>query len=290
MSAWEPARLCWSSRHGKCARDVFASVVTPDRIPQFIIPSLAIQEEHRLFRKGKERPWRPGAGQPEWKARRSSSDPAMKDGRALRGPVPCCSSAELAARVEDIPDPVARAALSLPHLPKITTPYGFVTLGESPQVTNEEALFFHLDLAPSRCPGATREQPGNCRDSGAPIAHTAGRSQRGGYLTDCRLHGSQQPSGKGRKGSQGRDQPARPPLPRRSSSPIRGSRLTDVLGGTEAEDAEGKQTSLPLETVCQRSYSSPGLPAKTKRNFFQRILKKHVAHLRHLKFRHFPLH
>ncbi|EMP25746.1 C2 calcium-dependent domain-containing protein 4C [Chelonia mydas] len=288
MSVWEPARLCWSSPRGKCARDVFTYVVTPDRIPQFIIPSLSIQEDHRLFSKGKEQLWRPGPGQPEQKARRSSSDPTMKNGRALQGSVPCCSSAELAARVEDMPDPVTRAALSLPHLPKITTPYGFVTLGESPQVTNEEALFFHLDLASSRCPGAkkhpvTQEQPGNCRDPAAPIAHTAGHSWRGGCLRDCRLHGSQQPSCKGRKGSQGCDRPARPRLPGRRQ-------ITDVLGRGEAEDTEGKQKSLPLESACQRSYFSPELPATTKRNFFQRVLKKHFAHLRHLKCRHFPRH
>ncbi|KAG6934815.1 C2 calcium-dependent domain containing 4C [Chelydra serpentina] len=291
MSVWEPARLCWSSPHGKCARDVFTYVVTPDRIPQFIIPSLAIQEDHRLFSQGKEQLWRPGGGHPERKARRSSSDPAMKNGRGLRGTVPCGPSAELAARVEDIPDPGTWAALSLPHLPKITTPYGFVTLGESPQVTNEEALFFHLDIASSRCPGAkkhpaTQEQPGSCRDPGAPIGYTDGRSSRGGCFRDCRL-----PSCKGRKGSQGCDQPARPPLPRRSSRPIRGSQITDVLGSREAEDPEDERKSLPLEMVCQRSYSSPELPAKkTKRNFFQRMLKKHVAHLRHLSCRHFPLH
>jgi hypothetical protein len=47
---------------------------------------------------------------------------------------------------EDLVDPTTRAALSLQHLPKITTPYGFLTLGESPFVRRRESLFFKDDL------------------------------------------------------------------------------------------------------------------------------------------------
>jgi hypothetical protein len=47
---------------------------------------------------------------------------------------------------EQCPDPTTRAALSLPHLAKVTTPYGFVTLSQSPQMVNEEALLFQAGL------------------------------------------------------------------------------------------------------------------------------------------------
>ena len=41
-------------------------------------------------------------------------------------------------------DPASRAALSLPHLTKVTTPYGFVTLSQSPQMASEEALLCQI--------------------------------------------------------------------------------------------------------------------------------------------------
>lgn len=47
---------------------------------------------------------------------------------------------------EHWPDPTARAALSLPHLAKVTRPYGYVALSQSPQMANEEALLFQAGL------------------------------------------------------------------------------------------------------------------------------------------------
>lgn len=44
-------------------------------------------------------------------------------------------------------DPATRAALSLPHLLKITIPYGFLVLGESPNIRMKESLFFESDTA-----------------------------------------------------------------------------------------------------------------------------------------------
>ncbi|XP_030043846.1 C2 calcium-dependent domain-containing protein 4A [Microcaecilia unicolor] len=93
------------------SRDVLAMVMTPDRIPPFIIPSLAPAE-----------------------------------GRRSR-----CYSLDLSRlrdRRELLQDPVTRAAMSLPHLSKITTPYGFLTLGESPCVGRKESLFFDPLPAP----------------------------------------------------------------------------------------------------------------------------------------------
>ncbi|XP_019368893.1 PREDICTED: C2 calcium-dependent domain-containing protein 4A-like [Gavialis gangeticus] len=262
----------------KASRDVFNYMVTPDRIPQFIIPSLDIQEGHRLFSKRK--------------AQRSSSDPTGKTAHALPCPLLACSSLELAVKVEEISDPIARAALSLPHLPKITTPYGFITLGKSPQVTNEEALFFHLDFASPKCPGGkppAPEKPGSRRDPEMPTAPTDGCSQVAGCLQDWQQHRAQQTSCRGSNGSQGADHPARPLFPQRRSSPIRSKEAMGVLGSREAERLEGERKSF--ETVCQKSTSSPELRGtKPQRNSLQRILKKCFAQLKLLKSMNFTLH
>ncbi|KAJ1080638.1 hypothetical protein NDU88_000832 [Pleurodeles waltl] len=79
-------------------------VVTPESIPQFIIPSL-------------------GSGT-----------------RSL-GPLspPPRSVGELYSGDQE---PGTRLAMSLPHLRRITTPYGFLALGESPCVYRKESLFF----------------------------------------------------------------------------------------------------------------------------------------------------
>lgn len=44
-------------------------------------------------------------------------------------------------------DPATRAALSSPHLLKITILYGFLALGESPNIQMKESLFFESDIA-----------------------------------------------------------------------------------------------------------------------------------------------
>lgn len=42
---------------------------------------------------------------------------------------------------EDLSDPTTRAAMSLEHVGKVTTPYGFRTLAASPTVSRRESLF-----------------------------------------------------------------------------------------------------------------------------------------------------
>ncbi|KAG7327774.1 hypothetical protein KOW79_009380 [Hemibagrus wyckioides] len=142
-------------------------VVTPDRIPQFTIPKLEVEERYtqdRETRLGEDTAWKtpgdltgplylsssssfvsssssyssslfsssPAVGR---KARRSISDPDHH--RRISARCSPCTFMES----DQCSDPTTRGALSLPHLAKIITPYGFVTLSQSPQMANEEELF-----------------------------------------------------------------------------------------------------------------------------------------------------
>lgn len=79
-------------------------VVTPDSIPQFIIPRLGSSTR--------------------------SLGPLSPPSRSV-GELYCGDQ-----------EPGTRLAMSLPHLRRITTPYGFLALGESPCVYRKESLFF----------------------------------------------------------------------------------------------------------------------------------------------------
>lgn len=273
MSLWE-GMLCPRALQGKSSRDIFLHVVTPDRIPQFTIPSLDIHKKHRRSGKGK--------GWPAGVAWRSSSDLAAEDERGVPGSSPSCPDAGLAATVQALPDPTARAALSLPHLPKVTTPYGFVTLGQSPQVTSEEALFFHSGSGYPRGSAAelrpsSQEEPGCCRHPGVPVAGGGGCTRTGGSLRDSKQLSPHATGHKDIGGSQAYGTAAGLPLARRCASPLRDIQVTDVLGSKEAEKRERRL----LEVGYQRSSSSLELPAATPRkNLFQRILRRHLAHPR----------
>ncbi|KAM9761528.1 uncharacterized protein ACNS7B_003913 [Menidia menidia] len=111
------------------------NVLTPGSIPQFTIPSLCLQQSgpRAPDKEDQEDSVSPPSSsssssssslvRSERKAERCSSDPLAKR-RPRRDPARFC------------PDP----ALSLPHLATVTTPYGFVTLSQSPQMASEEAL------------------------------------------------------------------------------------------------------------------------------------------------------
>ncbi|XP_009459953.1 PREDICTED: C2 calcium-dependent domain-containing protein 4C-like [Nipponia nippon] len=266
--------LCPRALQGKSSRDIFLHMVTPDRIPQFTIPSLDICKKHRRSGKGK--------GQPVGMAWRSDSDLAVEDEHDVPGSSSSYSNAGLAAAVQAIPDPTARAALSLPHLPKVTTPYGFVTLGQSPQVTSEEALFFHSGsdypqgLA-DEISASSQEELGCCRRPGMPVAGEGGCSRMGGSLRD---HKQLRPHGTGHKdgrGSQAYRTPAGLPLPRICASPLRDIQIMDVLEGKEAE----KRKRRLLEAGYQRSNPNLELPAgMPRKNLLQRILRRYLAHPR----------
>lgn len=265
MSLWR-GTLRPPALHGSSSRDIFFHVVTPDRIPQFIIPSLDIHRKQRCSGKGEGQ--LEGMGQLEG-AWRSSCDPAVQDEHGSNSSSfnSSCSKS----------DPTAWAALSLPHLPKVTTPYGFVTLGRSPQVTREEA-FFHSGSGRPRGPAARtrpswQEEPGCCRHPGIPVAE--GHSGTGGSHRD---HKQPRP-----RASTHKDDGSSSNLPRCA----RDTRITQAL---ESQEAEKRDRRL-LGMACPRSSSGPELPAVTARkSLFQRILRRHLVHPRQLKPGHFTLH
>lgn len=142
-------------------KDIFNIVMTPDRIPKFFIPSL--DREHISFQQepeedttkiSLERGVSDEVFQKHRTTRSKSESYIRKDalckGESLDRRGTLCfteriifpGDLERAARHSD---PATRAALSLPHLSKITTPYGFLTLGESPNTRRKESLFFQHD-------------------------------------------------------------------------------------------------------------------------------------------------
>ncbi|GAA6219390.1 uncharacterized protein LOC109625331 [Lates japonicus] len=151
--------------------NIFPNILTPDSIPQFTIPSLSVHNGSRPLDKETgedDAESEKGLGYPgtqqeaclsvspacsilssatsssgsslvlsDRKAERSVSDPLMQRRLPLQreGSYPCSYT-----EAQHCLDPTSRAALSLPHLAKVTTPYGFITLSQSPQMVSEEAL------------------------------------------------------------------------------------------------------------------------------------------------------
>lgn len=155
-----PREKAWQRR-----RDVFSVVVTPDRIPKFCIPSLEV-DHLAVHAEPAEKSQEPSLGstvpgevvqrpratrsQSEWCVRkRILGQGTWCRGESLESTGVLFSSEHL-ERAGDHSDPATRAALSLPHLPKITTPYGFLTLGESPNIRRKESLFFGYKSAELR--------------------------------------------------------------------------------------------------------------------------------------------
>lgn len=158
--------MCSVGSESCARRDSLRSiVVTPDSIPQFTIPKLTVEDssrysaEDRETQPGEDMAWTvteeltnplhlcslspspsPFSSSPAlWrKAQRSISDPSNHRRISVRC-IPCNFMES-----DQCSDPATRGALSLPHLAKITTPYGFVTLSQSPQMANEEELFLQI--------------------------------------------------------------------------------------------------------------------------------------------------
>lgn len=114
-------------------------VVTPASVPEFTIPSLC---PARLQGCGREKA---GVGH----GRRHTFPRSTHPSSLVRALARCCPFSEERdlVFVDDLQtyvlsDPTTSAAMSLPHLSKITTPYGFLTLAESPSVRRRESLFF----------------------------------------------------------------------------------------------------------------------------------------------------
>lgn len=150
--------------------NIYPNILTPDSIPQFTIPSLSLQSSFRsLDRETQVELSEPsealGRSETELDSSSSSSSssslgvsPLLSERRAERSVSdPYSRRRSLLQREVSHPctydqnqhclDPASRAAFSLPHLAKVTTPYGFVTLSQSPQMASEEALL---------CQGAVR--------------------------------------------------------------------------------------------------------------------------------------
>ncbi|CAI5787878.1 Hypothetical predicted protein [Podarcis lilfordi] len=147
-------------------RDIFSVIVTPDRIPKFCIPSLDVDhfatQPETVGDPQEESLGNRPSGEPAKRPRpiRSKSEMCVRNGGILQQQV-CCRRETLCLRDMAVPsehlerggyhsDPVTQAAFSLPHLPKITTPYGFLTLGESPNIRRKESLFFEYGPAELR--------------------------------------------------------------------------------------------------------------------------------------------
>lgn len=156
---------------GSETRNSFPNILTPDSIPQFTIPSLSVQNGSRAPDRALQEDYsgsEEGSGcsvteldspasspgltlvPSDRKAERSISDPLSHRRSYLqREDSHPCSYTE----AQHCLDPASRAALSLPHLAKVTTPYGFVTLGQSPQMASEDLL-----LCRARLPRSHRDE------------------------------------------------------------------------------------------------------------------------------------
>ncbi|XP_032887214.1 C2 calcium-dependent domain-containing protein 4C-like [Amblyraja radiata] len=150
------------------SKDIFSVMVTPDRIPKFFIPSLDVHVHGEQPPKAEEVCPSPALLITSIEEGRSSSENNVRRERIPRrgclrqGSPASCGNGELLSgkleRAADHSDPATRAALSLPHFQKITTPYGFPALGEIPHIRRKESLFFERDVADIRSFLKSRKQ------------------------------------------------------------------------------------------------------------------------------------
>ena len=135
-------------------------VLTPERIPSFLIPSRS--PRLRRGRSGRTRL----LSEPD----EDPTAPGSPRGLLLRVPSPRLRLPRRATASPDADtDLTTRAAMSLPHVEKVTTPYGFrAVLAASPCTRRRESLFHEGKAASARPP----------TDPGAPGASpaTAGAS------------------------------------------------------------------------------------------------------------------
>lgn len=133
-------------------------VVTPDRVPKFTIPPLCQSRRRGLLQNPSDQE------DPEFGTSRRHTIPwlalsplGVRQVQSDAGVVVSQFSNDISA------DPGTRAAMSLPHLTKITTPYGFLALGESPCVPRRESLFFEChaqNMCSTECKGLGLQHPG----------------------------------------------------------------------------------------------------------------------------------
>lgn len=132
---------------GKSGSTLRTLVLTPERIPSFLIPSRSPR-----FRRGSSDRTRLLSEPDEDTV--AAAPPASPRGFLLRVPSPRIrpprrTAAAAAADVDT--DLTTRAAMSLPHVGKVTTPYGFrAVLAASPCTRRRESLF-HKSKPAIRC-------------------------------------------------------------------------------------------------------------------------------------------
>lgn len=127
--------------------------LTPGRIPTFIIPPKFSLSPRLCLQKSKDEDTQkllspespeeesprhqPSTGSPYISAKLRFT-PKMKLKRLQK------------SATEDLSDPSTCAAMSLEHVGKVTTPYGFWTLAASPSVSRRESLFHKQGLCAER--------------------------------------------------------------------------------------------------------------------------------------------
>lgn len=172
--------------------NIFPNILTPDSIPQFTIPSLSVENSLRSLDKETEEEGGEGrsgteqdssvSGSPTFSILSSSSASALsrRAERSVSDPVSQRRSHLLKEGfhpAQQCLDPASRAALSLPHLAKVTTPYGFITLSQSPQMASEEAL-----LCQSGLRRLYRDEEAACCLSKSPGMRTLQRKGNSSHL------------------------------------------------------------------------------------------------------------
>ncbi|XP_034072194.1 uncharacterized protein LOC117546163 [Gymnodraco acuticeps] len=190
--------------------NIYPNILTPDSIPQFTIPSLSVQNSFRSFDKETDEDsakTNDGLGSSgtdlesslsaslacstlssttssnsltlvlsDRRAERSLSDPYSRRKSILQREASYdCSFSE----AQHCLDPSSRAALSLPHLAKVTTPYGFVTLSQSPQMASEEALLCQAGLR-----HLNKGEETACAYSKTPLTRTVYNKGNSLYLSE----------------------------------------------------------------------------------------------------------
>lgn len=256
----------------------YPNILTPDSIPQFTIPSLSVQNSLRsLDKEEDDAETDKGLGSSETepesslsaslacsltlssstsssyfslglsdrRAERSVSDPFTQRRPLLQREGSCPRSY---SEDQHCLDPASRAALSLPHLTKVTTPYGFITLSQSPQMASEEALLCQAGLR-----RLNKDEDAACCLSKAPVTRTVDNKGTSSHLS-------------GDKKRLAKD-------------------LTDSQNKERAVKGEIKASSASSVNAKVSSSSTPRHPdGKRKRRFYE-VIRKHFTS-RHKELNH----
>ncbi|KAJ1177762.1 hypothetical protein NDU88_003014 [Pleurodeles waltl] len=159
-------------------------VLTPDRIPEFCIPPQLTSQLKKPDAPCHHR------STPNIRSSVAKAGESQKSAEALSFPqkhiiqiesaddIPCdvsCSDDESTNA-----DPQSQAALSLPHLPKAHTSYGFCTLLESPNTRRKESIFHNDPWGSPALPCLLPRSRSStyCKGVSAPILHVSSMTGR----------------------------------------------------------------------------------------------------------------